>query len=106
MTIASYIGFTLGVTEWRMVFRRSMNELDLQANSKAIDALLNYETVKYFGNERYEVARYDGNLASWDALCGAQPDLAEFSGTPARGDHRRGRHRLSAWPPVAWWMAA
>ena len=66
LTIASYIGFTLGVTEWRMVFRRSMNELDSQANSKAIDALLNYETVKYFGNERYEVARYDGNLASWE----------------------------------------
>lgn len=65
-TIAAYIGFTLGVTEWRMVFRRSMNELDSQANSKAIDALLNYETVKYFGNERYEVARYDGNLASWE----------------------------------------
>ncbi len=66
-TIAAYIGFTLGVTEWRMVFRRSMNELDSKANSKAIDALLNYETVKYFGNERYEVARYDGNLASWEA---------------------------------------
>ncbi|RXZ42107.1 ABCB family ABC transporter ATP-binding protein/permease [Crenobacter cavernae] len=65
-TIAIYIIFTLAVTEWRMVFRRSMNELDSKANSKAIDALLNYETVKYFGNEGYEVDRYDRNLASWE----------------------------------------
>ncbi|AXK40065.1 ABCB family ABC transporter ATP-binding protein/permease [Crenobacter cavernae] len=65
-TIAIYIVFTLAVTEWRMVFRRSMNELDSKANSKAIDALLNYETVKYFGNEGYEVDRYDRNLASWE----------------------------------------
>ncbi|AVY94791.1 MULTISPECIES: ABCB family ABC transporter ATP-binding protein/permease [Microvirgula] len=65
-TIAIYILFTLAVTEWRMVYRRSMNDLDSQANSKAIDALLNFETVKYFGNEKYEVARYDRNLASWE----------------------------------------
>ncbi|MCG9094158.1 ABCB family ABC transporter ATP-binding protein/permease [Laribacter hongkongensis] len=65
-TIVAYISFTLTVTEWRMVFRRSMNDLDSKANSKAIDALLNYETVKYFGNERYEIQRYDGNLASWE----------------------------------------
>lgn len=65
-TIAIYIAFTLAVTEWRTVFRRSMNDLDSKANSKAIDALLNYETVKYFGNERYELQRYDANLASWE----------------------------------------
>lgn len=65
-TIALYIAFTLTVTEWRTVFRRSMNELDSRANSKAIDALINYETVKYFGNERFETQRYDGNLASWE----------------------------------------
>ncbi|MFN4235620.1 MAG: ABCB family ABC transporter ATP-binding protein/permease [Vogesella sp.] len=65
-TIAIYIAFTLTVTEWRTVFRRSMNELDSRANSKAIDALINYETVKYFGNERFETQRYDGNLASWE----------------------------------------
>lgn len=65
-TIAIYIAFTLIVTEWRTVFRRSMNDLDSKANSKAIDALLNYETVKYFGNERYELQRYDANLASWE----------------------------------------
>src|SRR5690606_270061 len=51
--------------EKRMVYRRSMNDLDSQANSKAIDALLNYETVKYFGNESYEVNRYDRNLERW-----------------------------------------
>lgn len=64
-TIACYIVFTLLVTERRMVYRRTMNTLDSAANSKAIDALINYETVKYFGNERYEVDRYDNNLASW-----------------------------------------
>ncbi|MDC7716737.1 ABC transporter ATP-binding protein/permease [Vogesella sp. DC21W] len=65
-TIAIYIVFTLVITEWRTVFRRSMNDLDSKANSKAIDALINYETVKYFGNEGYETRRYDGNLASWE----------------------------------------
>lgn len=64
-TIAAYIVFTLVVTERRMVYRRRMNELDSTANTKAVDALLNYETVKYFGNEGYELARYDGNLARW-----------------------------------------
>lgn len=66
-TIACYVVFTLFITEWRMVFRRSMNELDSKANSKAIDALINYETVKYFNNEGYETARYDKNLAAWEA---------------------------------------
>ncbi|HUH60092.1 MAG TPA: ABC transporter ATP-binding protein/permease [Candidimonas sp.] len=64
-TIATYVLFTLFVTEKRMVYRRSMNDLDSKANSKAIDALLNYETVKYFGNEGYELNRYDTNLGKW-----------------------------------------
>lgn len=64
-TIGAYIAFTLLVTEKRMVYRRTMNSLDSKANSKAIDALLNYETVKYFGNETYEVTRYDRNLGEW-----------------------------------------
>ncbi|MBC7204399.1 MAG: ABC transporter ATP-binding protein/permease, partial [Pusillimonas sp.] len=64
-TIATYIAFTLIVTEKRMVYRRSMNDLDSKANSKAIDALINYETVKYFGNEHYEIDRYDTNLGKW-----------------------------------------
>ena len=50
------------VTEWRTHFRRTMNDLDSKANSRAIDSLLNYETVKYFGNEQWEAERYDENL--------------------------------------------
>ena len=57
-----YIGFTVSVTEWRTAFRRAMNEQDSQANTKALDALLNYETVKYFSNEPFEQSRYDDNL--------------------------------------------
>jgi ATP-binding cassette, subfamily B, heavy metal transporter len=57
-----YIVFTVLVTEWRTHFRRSMNEQDSKANTKAIDALLNYETVKYFGNEPFEHQRYDTDL--------------------------------------------
>jgi ABC-type transport system involved in Fe-S cluster assembly fused permease/ATPase subunit len=57
-----YIGFTVTVTEWRTAFRRTMNEQDSKANTKALDALLNYETVKYFSNEPFEQARYDDNL--------------------------------------------
>ncbi len=59
VTIATYIFFTLAVTEWRIKFRRRMNEKDSEANTKAIDSLLNYETVKYFGNEAHEAARFD-----------------------------------------------
>ncbi len=66
VTIAIYIAFTLAVTEWRMKFRRTMNDLDSRANTKAIDGLLNYETVKYFGNEEYEATRYDNNLREWE----------------------------------------
>ena len=65
-TIALYIAYTLGVTEWRTKFRREMNETDQQASSKAIDSLLNFETVKYFGNETHEAARYDQALARYE----------------------------------------
>lgn len=61
-TIVAYIAFTLLFTEWRTKFRREMNERDTQANTKAIDSLLNYETVKYFNNEGHEAARYDESL--------------------------------------------
>ncbi len=64
-TIAAYIVFTLVVTERRMVMRRRMNSLDSMANTQAIDALINYETVKYFNNESYEINRYDTNLGDW-----------------------------------------
>ena len=60
-----YITFTVTVTEWRSQFRREMNELDSHAHSRAIDALLNYETVKYFNNEAYEAQRYEQGLESF-----------------------------------------
>ncbi|MFZ5545519.1 MAG: ABCB family ABC transporter ATP-binding protein/permease [Pseudomonadota bacterium] len=59
-----YIAFTIAVTEWRTKFRREMNELDSHAHTKAIDSLLNYETVKYFNNEDYEAQRYNVSLES------------------------------------------
>jgi ATP-binding cassette, subfamily B, heavy metal transporter len=60
--LVGYIAYTVTVTEWRTHFRRAMNEQDSKANTRAVDALINYETVKYFGNERFEQARYDENL--------------------------------------------
>ena len=60
-----YISFTVVVTEWRTGLRRTMNEQDSRANQRAVDALLNYETVKIFGNEAYEATRYDDNLRRW-----------------------------------------
>jgi ABC-type transport system involved in Fe-S cluster assembly fused permease/ATPase subunit len=63
--LVGYIVFTIFVTEWRMHFRRRMNELDSRANQKAIDSLLNFETVKYFGNEAFEASRYDENLKTY-----------------------------------------
>jgi len=64
--LAAYITFTVVVTEWRTHFRRTMNELDSKANTKAIDSLINYETVKYFGNEDYEAKRYDAGLQHYE----------------------------------------
>jgi len=61
-----YVALTFVISEWRTKHRRQMNELDSKANTKAIDSLLNYETVKYFGNENYEAKRYDGNLQSYE----------------------------------------
>jgi len=61
-----YIAFTVFVTEWRTHFRRTMNELDSKANTRAIDSLLNYETVKYFGNEEWEARRYDESMQRWE----------------------------------------
>ena len=63
-----YIALTITITEWRTHIRREMNELDSQANTKAIDSLLNYETVKYFGNEDFEARRYDVSLQSWEKV--------------------------------------
>ena len=63
VSLTVYIGFTFTVTNWRTRFRREMNELDAKASSRAVDSLLNFETVKYFNNERFEAERYDGTLA-------------------------------------------
>ena len=62
IALVLYIAFTVTVTEWRTQFRRQMNELDSSAHSRAIDSLLNYETVKYFNNEAFEARRYDESL--------------------------------------------
>lgn len=62
-----YISFTVVVTEWRIHFRFTMNDMDSKANQKAIDSLLNFETVKYFGNEAFEAGRYDENLTRYQA---------------------------------------
>ncbi len=66
VTVLVYIGYTMVVTEWRIKFRRQMNEQDSSANTKAIDSLLNYETVKYFGNEEHEAQRYDKALQRYE----------------------------------------
>ena len=66
IALALYVLFTILITEWRTHFRRQMNELDSKANTRAIDSLLNYETVKYFGNEAWEASRYDESLQRWE----------------------------------------
>jgi ATP-binding cassette, subfamily B, heavy metal transporter len=65
-TVAVYVAFTFAITEWRMEFRHAMNRLDSTANTQAVDSLINYETVKLFGNERLELTRYDQTLAGWE----------------------------------------
>ncbi len=66
VTIGLYIFYTLSVTEWRIKLRRQMNESDQSANTKAVDSLLNFETVKYFNNEEHEAQRYDGALKLYE----------------------------------------
>ena len=66
VTVICYIGFTLAVTNWRMHFRHTMNRLESQANGYAVDGMLNYETVKYFTNEQFEIAHYDETLDEWE----------------------------------------
>ncbi|MCL2297515.1 MAG: ABC transporter ATP-binding protein/permease [Proteobacteria bacterium] len=64
--LVAYLTYTILVTEWRTHMRRRMNEFDSQASARATDSLLNYETVKYFGNERWEEAHYDDRLMLWE----------------------------------------
>ncbi|MHC8510009.1 MAG: ABCB family ABC transporter ATP-binding protein/permease [Rhodospirillales bacterium] len=66
VTITGYIAWTLIVTEWRLQFRRTMNKTDSDAHTKAIDSLLNYETVKYFGAENHEASRFDKALSAYE----------------------------------------
>jgi len=65
-TVTFYIGFTLMVTEWRMHFRHQMNALDSSANGRAMDSLMNYETVKYFNNDDHEIERYRNTMGEWE----------------------------------------
>jgi ATP-binding cassette subfamily B protein len=77
LTVALYVGFTFYATEWRIGIRRKMNESDNDANAKAIDSLLNYETVKYFSAEEREAERYDRSMARYeDASVKAYTSLA------------------------------
>jgi ATP-binding cassette subfamily B protein len=66
VTIGGYVWYTLSVTEWRIKYRREMNESDQSANTKAVDSLLNFETVKYFNNEEHEARRYDVALRTYE----------------------------------------
>jgi ATP-binding cassette subfamily B protein len=77
VALICYVVFTVVVTEWRTNFRREMNNLDSKANQSAVDTLINFETVKYFGNEQFESARYDVNLKKYaHAVIKSQKSLA------------------------------
>jgi ATP-binding cassette subfamily B protein len=66
ITVTVYVAFTVAVTNWRMEFRHTANQMESLATNQAIDSLINYETVKYFGNEAFEVQRYDETLQKWE----------------------------------------
>ena len=77
IALVLYVIFTIVVTEWRTKYRKRMNELDSKAHQRAVDALINFETVKYFGNEEYETKRYDENLKCFrEAAIQSQRSLA------------------------------
>lgn len=79
-SVVIYITFTFYITEWRMKYRVTMNTMDSQGNTQAVDSLINYETVKYFGNERHELSRYDQTLNSWeDAAVKSQTSLSALN---------------------------
>jgi ATP-binding cassette subfamily B protein len=76
-SLTTYIVFTVTVSNWRIAIRRAMNDTDSAANTRAVDSLLNYETVKYFNNEEYEARRYDEQLCKWeDAATTSQVSLS------------------------------
>ncbi|CAL2263230.1 unnamed protein product [Prunus armeniaca] len=77
LSVAAYVAFTLTVTQWRTKFRKAMNKADNDASTRAIDSLINYETVKYFNNEAYEASKYDEYLKRYeDAALKTQRSLA------------------------------
>ncbi len=81
MTLAVYIAFTVAITNWRLQYRRAMNETDAAANARAVDSLLNYETVKYFNNEQYEADRLKADLRrAEDASVQSEISLAWLNG--------------------------
>ena len=76
-SLSAYVVFTVKVSNWRIAIRRKLNEMDSAANTRAIDSLLNYETVKYFNNEEYEARRYDQQMHLWeDAATRSQVSLS------------------------------
>lgn len=81
VALVFYVIFTIQVTEWRTQYRRKMNELDSRAHQRAVDSLINFETVKYFSNESYEASRYDENLHRYrEAAIKSQRSLALLNG--------------------------
>jgi ABC-type transport system involved in Fe-S cluster assembly fused permease/ATPase subunit len=79
-SVVVYIYFTLKITEWRMKYRVTMNATDSRANTQAIDSLINYETVKYFGNEQHELTRYNASLEEWeDAAVKSQTSMSALN---------------------------
>ena len=90
LTVALYVWFTFIATEWRIDIRRKMNASDTDANTKAINSLLNYETVKYFGNEEREAKRYDRSMARYeDASVKTYVSLAVLNAGQAVDLHHR-----------------
>jgi len=80
ISVTAYMLFTFYITEWRMKYRVRMNKADSAANTQAIDSLINYETVKYFGNETHEIQRYTTTMAEWeDAAVKSQTSLASLN---------------------------
>ena len=97
ITIVAYLAYTGVATNWRIAIRRSMNESDVDANVKAIDSLLNYETVKYFGAEDWEAERYDKSMERYRKASIESLHVARHSQRGAGGDlhdrpHRRDGH--------------
>ncbi len=85
--VIAYIWFTFAITRWRIQFRREMNQSDTDASTKAVDSLLNFETVKYFNNEAHETARFDKAMAKYANASISDPDFA------LRAQHRPGSNR-------------